>query len=981
MNKRFFTLMAAVMLAGAPLCNEAYAVSPTTVAVDNVKLADGVKFVLTNNIAAPTAFVKADAVNKTNYVTFTNTDVNAINDAAVFEIRNYNGGKFELWVNGKQFVTNKAGNAFDPASPKDIVKEFVAKNGSTVTNKVDFTNIYTLEVGGTGNAVWGTAIGASIKEEMNVTDLNNYNSSSTSFSFGADAVEGNIFNGLTPVATTSSQKLNDGTAANGIIFVKGSADDIKKLDWTKKETAAKVSVAYVKNETWNLNTNADGEGYKLVMVNGADFLADEKPAVWDNAVFTKIEESDKLNKEGEIYLEIKPQVGNLATAPTVKIAAVKTSASDPKTYVTTIAAGSSTATKYAKVINPMLGDNTYFAASEFLSTGKSVYNVYFTSGVQSVENGITTEFHKYLAVTSNGTDFQADALAANDVQLNSPFAQWIATGFDGKYTLTLTNRQTKQNVVLKLKTTDTAGVYEIVSTTGSTYAQLPNLTNQSETTYNEKDLAGKKIKLVKTTVTKTDGYLDLTEEEMAAKVAFKFFGKSNELGKTSFYAVPNYVATGANADSYDKLYPSQDEKKIEFYDIKKANKEVLNVTNYAYLNADNQIVTDAADTLQVPVYNISYSYFKEDAKKATVAYVKNRTLELNEATTALPSPVKENFIFPMAMNGSYTMAIASTNSAPSEYNADRWATGVVKSTTINFAADGTIKAFDPKDGDFAYVTVLLNDNNDRTSLEAASRHATFENSLGSVSMQVNKNGIIEGILAAEPATFWLDTLTNGDEVSFYISKGIKAAEETKADEAAEVRNFMYYAKDSLYIFDEGSALASMNKNYLLEGTDADVKAIFRPATLVAHDTLTTVVDGKEKTLAKAAAKAFQYGIVLADEEVAGEYVIYSKANPSKYLYSRNGKLGFGSEKEALIVKLGEGDATANEAIAAENVAVIAGEGVVTVKGAAGKQVVVSNILGQVIANKVATSDEETIAVAAGVAVVVVDGEATKVVVK
>ena len=248
-------------------------------------------------------------------------------------------------------------------------------------------------------------------------------------------------------------------------------------------------------------------------------------------------------------------------------------------------------------------------------------------------------------------------------------------------------------------------------------------------------------------------------------------------------------------------------------------------------------------------------------------------------------------------------------------------------------------------------------------------------------MQVNKNGIIEGILAAEPATFWLDTLTNGDEVSFYISKGIKAAAETKADEAAEVRNFMYYAKDSLYIFDEGSALASQNKNYLLEGTDADVKAIFRPATLVAHDTLTTVVDGKEKSLVKDALKAFQYGIVLADEEVAGEYVIYSKANPSKYLYSRNGKLGFGSEKEALVVKLGEGDATANEAIAAENVAVIAGEGVVTVKGAAGKQVVVSNILGQVIANKVATSDEETIAVAAGVAVVVVDGEATKVVVK
>ena len=982
--------MAAVMLAGAPLCNEAFAASelvsyaePTT----KKDLANGLKFVVSFVDGTTTKYLQVSKVDETNFVTRSGNHQTDISNASVFEIRNYNGGAFELWVDGKQFVVKKDGTTYAKSDDKNIAKTFVAKKTSgstaTVAKTTDFNKIYTYVVGDTGENLWGaTLVPGSIKETLDADALKEINSSSTSFSFGADAVEGNIFQELTPRKYTFTPA-GETASVNGTIFVKGAEKDIKAWEDAatakKKEAAAKLSIAYVKNETWGLNTSATGEGYKLVMINGAEFYAEKDAAKWDNAVFTGIAESDQLNAKDEIELTIKPIIAKETRGTKVNIAAVKASASDTKTYVTTVV---STGTKYAKVIKPTLGDNTYFAASEFLSAGKSVYNVYFTSGKESVKDGITTEHHKYMAVTSNGSAFQADALAANDVQLNSPFAQWVATGFDGKYTLTLTNRQTMQNVVLKLNATTTAGVYKIVSVAGSTYDKLASLDDKdSANSDDEKKLAGKEIKLVKTSVTKTDGYLDLTNEEMAAKVAFKFSGKSNELGKTSFYAVPNYVATGTNADSYDKLYPSQDEKKIEFYDIKKTDVEVLNVTNYAYLNADNQIVTDAADTLQVPVYNISYSYFKEDAKKATVAYVKNRTLELNEATTALPSPVKENFIFPMAMNGSYTMAIASTNSAPSEYNADRWATGVVKSTTINFAADGTIKAFDPKDGDFAYVTVLLNDNNDRTSLEAASRHATFENSLGSVSMQVNKNGIIEGILAAEPATFWLDTLTNGDEVSFYISKGIKAAAETKADEAAEVRNFMYYAKDSLYIFDEGSALASQNKNYLLEGTDADVKAIFRPATLVAHDTLTTVVDGKEKSLVKDALKAFQYGIVLADEEVAGEYVIYSKANPSKYLYSRNGKLGFGSEKEALVVKLGEGDATANEAIAAENVAVIAGEGVVTVKGAAGKQVVVSNILGQVIANKVATSDEETIAVAAGVAVVVVDGEATKVVVK
>ena len=76
-----------------------------------------------------------------------------------------------------------------------------------------------------------------------------------------------------------------------------------------------------------------------------------------------------------------------------------------------------------------------------------------------------------------------------------------------------------------------------------------------------------------------------------------------------------------------------------------------------------------------------------------------------------------------------------------------------------------------------------------------------------------------------------------------------------------------------------------------------------------------------------------------------------------------------------------GNPTANEAIEAAGVQVIGGQGVVTVQGAAGKVITVSNILGQTIANQVATSDNVTIAVPAGIVVVAVDGDATKVVVK
>lgn len=68
-------------------------------------------------------------------------------------------------------------------------------------------------------------------------------------------------------------------------------------------------------------------------------------------------------------------------------------------------------------------------------------------------------------------------------------------------------------------------------------------------------------------------------------------------------------------------------------------------------------------------------------------------------------------------------------------------------------------------------------------------------------------------------------------------------------------------------------------------------------------------------------------------------------------------------------------ATDNEVISTSEVSVIAGNGQVTIKGAAGKNVVITNVLGQTIANTVVTSDEATIAAPAGVIVVAVEGEA------
>lgn len=76
------------------------------------------------------------------------------------------------------------------------------------------------------------------------------------------------------------------------------------------------------------------------------------------------------------------------------------------------------------------------------------------------------------------------------------------------------------------------------------------------------------------------------------------------------------------------------------------------------------------------------------------------------------------------------------------------------------------------------------------------------------------------------------------------------------------------------------------------------------------------------------------------------------------------------------------EATANDEVSVSSVTVIAGNGNLQIAGASGKKVVITNILGQTVANTVVTSDNATIAAPAGVVVVAVEGEdAVKAIVK
>ena len=97
-----------------------------------------------------------------------------------------------------------------------------------------------------------------------------------------------------------------------------------------------------------------------------------------------------------------------------------------------------------------------------------------------------------------------------------------------------------------------------------------------------------------------------------------------------------------------------------------------------------------------------------------------------------------------------------------------------------------------------------------------------------------------------------------------------------------------------------------------------------------------------------------------------------------YLRYINGNIVVTSDiKEAEVFNLKEDSRkpVANEDIEASAISVIAGNGKVIVKGAAGKTVTISNVLGQKIANTVLSSDEAAISAPAGIVVVAVEGEA------
>ena len=164
------------------------------------------------------------------------------------------------------------------------------------------------------------------------------------------------------------------------------------------------------------------------------------------------------------------------------------------------------------------------------------------------------------------------------------------------------------------------------------------------------------------------------------------------------------------------------------------------------------------------------------------------------------------------------------------------------------------------------------------------------------------------------------------------------------------------------------------------------------------DTITVAADGHKTTISQNVQHPMVFAFRIVNQETQ-DFIIegvdltnnkaaLSASNPYKTSWVRwnNGVPVMTDRMEDAEVFNINGDIesapTANESIEAEaTVSVVATDGAVIVKGAEGKNVIVSTILGKVVANEVVNSDNETIAAPAGIVVVSVDGESFKVAVK
>ena len=620
----------------------------------------------------------------------------------------------------------------------------------------------------------------------------------------------------------------------------------------------------------------------------------------------------------------------------------------------------------------------------------AIYAVKFLSG-EDVEEGEASEYGQYLTIVNNSNAFKPAIMpSVNDgANENDPLYQFVVTavadenGDDEYETVTLTNRQTKQPVTVVLYAEEELGknvytIYPKIGTSATSAKWLIAKTDANEDLAWEsnKSYKGMVVELIKKEnvdkfatfeTAKSEEGLYTFEFAKTAESGDRLYGaaKRDDAGEIDYSTNPRIV-TAETADQFEL---------IRVKDADKKDKVSYILNDFIYMSNDRVMASQIEkDTVAFYSYNVRFFAPDQDPE-----YYLNAG---NLKTTASEYVIKYNLDGSVSMFDSNATAKFVTGTTTLSANKD--ADYLVVSNELQDAEVNAAENIDESAwtwGDYykadevaniAVKTFMVPETVYGT-LNPVPQTTAFEdvNGFGYVNMNENKQAIL---LPTESMTFRLDTVdTDSNIPSFYISKD---------------NNFLYFAKDSA----DSYRLTDWTKYEFQAGDGRATRLMFKAGELVNDSqALQTMVDGKSVVVEEKADRVsgalgglnyFKFQ-VLESGDGDDTYVIRNK-EMRQYVININGTLTLKSDLAgATRFVVNPKEATANEdVISASSVNVIAGNGQITIAGAAGKKVVVSNILGQVVANTVITSDNATIAAPQGIVVVAVEGEeAVKAIVK
>ena len=655
-------------------------------------------------------------------------------------------------------------------------------------------------------------------------------------------------------------------------------------------------------------------------------------------------------------------------------------------YLTTSAATSNAAPFIFK-----FDESNVVSGISFLKTtdAPSVYNIRFVSGASDA-----TERGKYLTVGdadgASGFEWLAKGEALADAEaLATPAYQFVITSVNGN-DVTFTNRETGQEFSAKLfdeGEQNGSTVYSLAATTTSDNKTIEVVNIKSNSYGTEINTAYSltlndvEIQLIESEVDQYAGFLTVEENELQT---IKYARDANTTSNLWYAAVnaDGEMYTGAgnlNAVLSNDLYSAAQWKFEEVDELDLSR-------DYAYNNNNVVAIKGYGDVLKAKVYKIQYVTDGSETGKYLTANDANGGLYLSTTGNEFIVKTYPDGSVKLIKNNSNVLFDDDANALHSQTKSK----GDLILTSNVWKFDENL-VYDAVREDNEMLTFLVNESPE-ISWPAEEGHVSIQ-AAGSDYLTLdtdNNEAIIVNEANSDP--FYLH-VTDKDAVvpSFYISKGMG-----ETNTAESERMFLFNPQDSV------SYQVNMEYDPKYQMSKDTYKAIFKSGIMdESRDTLALTVKGEVSKLVAdksnnqqnvwAGLNRFKFQII-ETEDLDGMY------------YVRQTKAGAGNDKtyylanindNAVLVANDNGTVpryefaieaieapTANEAISATDVKVVALDGAVNVKNAAGKNVVVSTILGQIVANEVLTSDNATISVPAGIAIVSVDGEeAVKVSVK